>query len=200
MRQSFATAINIFNTNNGILKMAQADKLGVDSKTLLEMTDAGLLVKESRGVYRLANMPPLSNPDLVQVAMRVPAGVVCLISALAFHNLTTQIPHKVYIALPTDVKKPRIDYPPIEVIWLSEKTYSSGMEEHTIDGVKVRIYNREKTVADCFRFRNKIGQDIALEALKEYLRRPDRNIEHLLNYARINRVHNVMMPYLKAAL
>jgi len=200
MRQSFATAINIFNTNNGILKMAQADKLGVDSKTLLEMTDAGLLVKESRGVYRLANMPPLSNPDLVQVAMRVPAGVVCLISALAFHNLTTQIPHKVYIALPTDVKKPRIDYPPIEVIWLSEKTYSSGMEEHTIDGVKVRIYNREKTVADCFRFRNKIGQDIALEALKDYLRRPDRNIEHLLNYARINRVHNVMMPYLKAAL
>lgn len=147
MRQSFATAINIFNTNNGILKMAQADKLGVDSKTLLEMTNAGLLVKESRGVYRLANMPPLSNPDLVQVAMRVPAGVVCLISALAFHNLTTQIPHKVYIALPTDVKKPRIDYPPIEAIWLSEKTYSSGMEEHTIDGVKVRIYNREKTVA-----------------------------------------------------
>ncbi|MDP2975921.1 MAG: hypothetical protein Q8N45_06860 [Anaerolineales bacterium] len=145
-------------------------------------------------------MPPLSNPDLVQVAMRVPAGVVCLISALAFHNLTTQIPHKVYMALPTDVKKPRIDYPPIEVIWLSEKTYSSGMEEHTIEGVKVRIYNREKTVADCFRFRNKIGQDIALEALKDYLRRPDRNIEHLLNYARINRVHNVMMPYLKAAL
>ncbi len=132
--------------------------------------------------------------------MRVPAGVVCLISALAFHNLTTQIPHKVYMALPTDVKKPRIDYPPIEVIWLSEKTYSSGMEEHTIEGVKVRIYNREKTVADCFRFRNKIGQDIALEALKDYLRRPDRNIEHLLNYARINRVHNVMMPYLKAAL
>ncbi|MDO9128950.1 MAG: hypothetical protein Q7U34_03700 [Anaerolineales bacterium] len=142
----------------------------------------------------------MSNPDLVQVAMRVPAGVVCLISALAFHNLTTQIPHKVYMALPTDVKKPRIDYPPIEVIWLSEKTYSSGMEEHTIEGVKVRIYNREKTVADCFRFRNKIGQDIALEALKDYLRRPDRNIEHLLNYARINRVHNVMMPYLKAAL
>ncbi|MDI6768341.1 MAG: type IV toxin-antitoxin system AbiEi family antitoxin domain-containing protein [Anaerolineales bacterium] len=200
MRQSFVTAINIFSTNNGILKMAQADKLGVDSKTLLEMTDAGLLVKESRGVYRLANMPPLSNPDLVQVAMRVPAGVVCLISALAFHNLTTQIPHKVYIALPTDVKKPRIDYPPIEVIWLSEKTYSNGMEEHTIDGVKVRIYNREKTVADCFRFRNKIGQDIALEALKDYLRRPDRNIEHLLNYARINRMHNVMMPFLKAAL
>ncbi len=132
--------------------------------------------------------------------MRVPAGVVCLISALAFHNLTTQIPHKVYMALPTDVKKPRIDYPPIEVIWLAEKTYFSGMEEHTIEGVKVRIYNREKTVADCFRFRNKIGQDIALEALKDYLRRPDRNIEHLLNYARINRVHNVMMPYLKAAL
>jgi predicted transcriptional regulator of viral defense system len=164
------------------------------------MLDTGLLARESRGIYRLADLPPLSNPDLVQFAMRVPAGIVCLISALAYHNLTTQIPHKIYIALPTYVKKPHIEYPPLEVFWLSKKTYSIGIEEHTIDGVTVKVYNQEKTIADCFRFRNKIGLDIALEGLKDYLHLPNRNIEALLHYARVNRVSKVMIPYLKAAL
>lgn len=164
------------------------------------MLDTGLLVREARGIYRLADLPPLSSPDLVQVSLRMPAGIIFLISALEFHKLTTQIPYKVYIALPIGVKKPRFDYPPLEIFWLAPKTYSSGVEEHILDGVPVRVFSREKTVADCFKFRNKIGADIALEALKDYLRQPGRSIKELLGCARIDRVEKIILPYLQASL
>ncbi len=199
-RKSFDTAEKIFRKNNGILRTGQAKKMGINEYTLIQMTEAGLLIRESRGLYRLADLPPLSNPDLVQVAMRVPDSIVCLISALSFHNLTTQIPYQVYIALPRSVKAPRLNYPPLNIVYLSMLPYISGVEEHSLDGAKVRIYNQEKTVADCFKFRNKIGQDIALEALQDYIRWPDRNLNLLLEYASINRVQNVMRPYLEALL
>jgi predicted transcriptional regulator of viral defense system len=200
MRKSFAAAREVFLYNNGILRASEAHKKGVDLKTLQQMTDAGLLVREGRGIYRLTELPPLRNPDFVQASMLIPHGVICLISSLSFHNLTTQIPNKVYIALPRGTKTPKIEYPPIDVVNLSEKPYFAGIEEHEIDGVIVRIYGKEKTVADCFKFRNKIGLDIAIEALKEYLREPRRNLEVLLNYARIDRVANIMRPYIEAIL
>jgi predicted transcriptional regulator of viral defense system len=190
----------IFQQNNGILRTAQAKKLGIDPKILARMTEAGILKKEGRGIYRLANLPPLSNPDLVNVALRVPSAVFCLISALSFHNLTTQLPYKIYIAIPQGTKKPKIDYPPIDVVKLSEEAFTSGIEEHTIDGVCIRVYNKEKTVADCFKFRNKIGTDIAIEAVKDYLRNSDANLEKLLHFARINRVEAVIRPYIEAVL
>jgi predicted transcriptional regulator of viral defense system len=164
------------------------------------MCDVGLLVKESRGLYRLADLPPLSNPDFVQVAIRVPSSVICLISALSFYQLTTQIPYKIYIALPREVKAPRVEYPPLDIVYLSKMPYSAGIEKHVLDGIEVRIYSREKTITDCFKFRNKIGLDIALEALKDYLRQPNRNIQELLAYARINRVEKIIRPYLQAVL
>jgi predicted transcriptional regulator of viral defense system len=164
------------------------------------MLDCGLLVKEGRGLYRLAKTPPLSYPDLVQIALRVPEAVISLISALDFHHLTTQIPHKVYVALPKSIKRPRLDYPPVDVIWLSEKPYRAGVEEHRLDGVSVRIYGAAKTVADCFKFRNKVGEEVALEALRNYLRRPGADIEALLGYARIDRVEKTMLPYIRASL
>ena len=198
MRKSFQFAIKIFQKNNGILRTSQAIKEGIDPKTMYEMVEAGILEKEARGIYRLANLPPLSSPDLIQIAIRVQNCVICLISALAFHTLTTQTPYKIYIAIPKNSKKPRINYPPIDVVKLGKQAYSSGIDKHTIDGVEVKVYNKEKTVADCFKFRNKIGQDIAIEALKDYLGDSDRNIEKLLHYARINRVENVMRPYIKA--
>ena len=199
-RKTFETAEKIFKKNNGILRTGKAKKLGINEVILLQMCDEGLLVKEARGLYRLADLPPLSNPDLVQVAMRVPSSVICLISALAFYQLTTQIPYKVYIALPREVKAPRIEYPPLDIVYLSKKPYSAGIEKHILDEVKVRIYSREKTIADCFKFRNKTGLDIALEALKDYLRQPNRDIQGILNYARINRVEKIIRPYLQAAL
>jgi predicted transcriptional regulator of viral defense system len=166
-KKSFSNAENIFRQNNGMLRTGQAKKLGIDQPILVQMCEEGLLVKEARGLYRLADLPPLSNPDFVQVALRAPSSVICLISALNYHQLTTQIPYRVFIALPSKTKAPRIDYPPLEIVYLLMKPYSTGIEEHTIDGVVVRVYSREKTVADCFKFRNKIGLDIALEALKD---------------------------------
>jgi len=144
--------------------------------------------------------PPLSNPDFVQVALRVPDSIICLISALNFHQLTTQIPYRVYIALPQKVKPPRLEYPPLDIVYLSPKPYLAGIEEHTLDRFPVRIYSREKTVADCFKFRNKIGLDIALEALKDYVRQPGRDIPKILEFARINRVEKIIRPYLQGAL
>jgi predicted transcriptional regulator of viral defense system len=199
-RRSFQTAEKIFRENNGILRTGQAKRLGIHEPTLIQMWQAGLLEKEARGLYRLADLPPLSHPDLVQIAMRVPKAVFCLISALDFHQLTTQIPYKVYIAIPRETKAPRIEYPPLDIIYLSKKPYSAGVEQRLLDGVPVRIYNREKTVADCFKFRKKIGLDIALEALKDYLRQPKRDIEGLLKFARINRVEKIIGPYLRALL
>lgn len=200
MKKTFEHAVNIFKDHNGILRTGQAKKLGIDQPILIQMCEEGLLVKEARGLYRLADLPPLSNPDIVQVAIRVPNSVICLISALNYHQLTTQIPYRIYIALPQNTKSPRIYYPPLDIVYLSKKPYFAGIEEHILDGVSVKIYNREKTITDCFKFRKKIGLDIALEALKDYLRQPNRDIQGILNYARINRVEKVIRPYLQAAL
>lgn len=200
MRSSFVRAESIFRDNNGILRNSQARELGINPNTLLLMLEAGLLVKEGRGLYRLADLSPLSNPDLVQVSLRVPNSVICLISALAFHNLTTQIPYKIYIALPRDIKKPRLDYPPLDVIRLSKDSYSAGVVEHRLDTVKVRIYDREKTIADCFKFRRKIGYDVSMEALREYMRGTNRDLQKLIEYARINHVEKIIRPYLEALL
>lgn len=199
-RKTIKVAEKIFRENNGVLRTGQAKKLGIHEPVLIQMCEEGLLVKASRGLYRLADLPPLSNPDLVQVAIRVPDSVICLISALSFHQLTTQIPYKIYIALPREMKAPRIEYPPLAIIYLSEKQYLAGIEEYILDGFPVRIYSREKTVTDCFKFRKKIGVDVAVEALKDYLRQPERNIEAILSYARINRVEKFMRPYLQASI
>ncbi len=191
-------ATKIFQDHHGILRTQQAIHLGIAPRTLYEMRDAGLIQRESRGLYRLADAEPGSNTDLVQVALRIPKGVICLISALSFHELTTQIPHQVYVALPTDAEKPRLEYPPLRLFWLSQKAYSAGIEKHELDGIPVKIYGIEKTIADCFKFRNKTGLDVALEALRDYRRREDFNIGTQLHYARVDRVERIIKPYLEA--
>ena len=159
---------------------------------------AALLIQEGRGLYRLANEQIWSDPDLAVVSLRVPKGVVCLISALYFHQLTTQIPHEVYLALPKDSEKPRLQYPPIRFFWVSPVPFKAGIEKHTIDNVEVKVYSVAKTIADCFKFRNKIGMDVALEALREGLSQRRCTPEQILRFARINRVERVMLPYLEA--
>ncbi|MFZ2096439.1 MAG: type IV toxin-antitoxin system AbiEi family antitoxin domain-containing protein [Anaerolineales bacterium] len=193
-------AIRIFENHNGFLHTQQAIRFGIAPRTLYQMRDSGTILRESRGLYRLASADLSSNLDLVQVAMKIPKGVICLISALSFQNLTTQIPHQVYVALPNYSEKPRLEYPPIRIFWLSQKAYSAGIEDHNLNGIIVKIYRIEKTVADCFKFRNKIGLDVALEALREYRKSVAFNIETLLNYARIDRVERVIKPYLEAIL
>jgi len=164
------------------------------------MRDSGMLEAVSRGVYRLADSEPLGNPDLVTVASRVQGGVICLISALAFHELTTQIPHEVHVALLRGAEMPRLDYPPIKLYWVSNRAYSAGIETHELDGVSVRIYSPEKTLADCFKFRNKVGLDTALEAVRFYRERRNVKVDALMRYAELCRVEKVMRPYLEALL
>ena len=154
----------------------------------------------SRGVYRLADGSPLGNPDLVTVATRVPGGVICLISALAFHELTTQIPHEVHVALPRGAEEPRLDHPPIKTYRFTGEAFTEGVETHELDGVIVRIYNPEKTLADCFKFRNKVGLDTVVEAVRFYRERKRVKVDDLMRYAAICRVKKIIRPYLEALL
>ena len=135
---------------------------------------------------------------LAQVAKRVPGGVVCLLSALAFHDLTTQLPAEVWLALPEKARRPRLDYPRLRVARFSGAALSEGIEKHTIERVEVRVYSAAKTVADCFKYRNKIGIDVAVEALKDFTRTHRGGANELARFARICRVSRVMQPYLDA--
>ena len=190
----------IFANQSGILRASTAIELGVPKHVLYEMVKTGELVREAQGIYRLSETDPLGNPDLVNISLRVPRAVICLISALYFYELTTQIPHSIYFALPRDVKTPKIQHPPIWVFHYSQASYQAGIVEHELDGVKVKIFDREKTIADCFKFRQKVGMDVALEAVKDYLKQPKSNVSLLLKYARVNRVEKIIRPYLEALL
>jgi predicted transcriptional regulator of viral defense system len=147
-------SIQIFRKSGGQLRMSEAMAHGITRYMLYSLRDKGIIEQVSRGVYRLVELPPMSNPDLVTVSLRFPNAVICLISALSYHNITTQIPHAVSVAVPRDSRVPSLDYPPIQAHRFSNDAYNSGIENHSIDGVPVKIYTPEKTLADCFKFRN----------------------------------------------
>ena len=197
---TFDKAKTLFRCHGGLLRTSEALRLGVHPRTLYAMHDAGVLEQLGRGLYRLAELPPLGAPDLVAVTRKVPSGVICLISALAFHELTTQIPHAVYIALARGTEPPRLDYPPVRMFWFTGDAFTEGVEIHTLDHVSVPVYTPEKTLADCFKYRNKLGLDVAIEALKLYRQWQRMRLDELLRCARICRVEKVMRPYLEALL
>jgi predicted transcriptional regulator of viral defense system len=195
-----AKARQVFTEHGGMLRTSKAIRLGVHPRILYALRDAGEIELVGRGIYRLSTAPPLSSPDLVPIAIRIPRAVICLISALAHHGLTTQIPHVIDIALPSHANVPKVDVP-LRVFWYAEPSFRVGVEVVAIDDVSVRIYSAEKTIADCFKYRNKIGLDVAIEALRAYRERtqkPDRAA--LIKFAQINRVQKIMRPYLEAAL
>ncbi len=198
--KAFAAAVSVFCEHGGVLRTMEAVRLGVHPRTLYAMRDAGALEQIVRGLYRLADLPPLGNPDLVAVALRIPDGVLCLLSALAFHEITTQIPHEVYVALKRGAEPPRLEHPPIRVFWFTGKAFTEGIETHEMDGIKVRVYGAAKTVADCFKYRNKLGLEVALEALRLYLRKERGRPDELLRFSRICRVEKVIRPYIEALL
>lgn len=190
----------LFEINGGLLRTSHALKLGIHPRALYAMRNAGIVEAMSRGLYRLTRLSPHPQPDLVTVAVKIPRGVVCLISALAFHKLTNQIPHEVYVALKQGSEKPRLPYPPTRFFWFSGPAFSEGVDTHSIESIPIKVYNMEKTVADCFKFRHRLGLDVALEALKQYRKRRRPQTHLLLKYARINRVERIMKPYLEALL
>jgi predicted transcriptional regulator of viral defense system len=189
-----------FREHGGILHTSEALALGIHPRTLYRLREMGKVVFMARGLYRLEDAQELSEPDLVTVAAKTPRAVICLISALAFHRITTEIPHRVSIALPRGYKPPKLTYPPLEVFWFSEPAYSAGVETHILDDISCKMYSVEKTVADCFKFRNKIGLDVAIEALKLSRERKGTQPATLMHYARLCRVERVMKPYLEALL
>lgn len=190
----------VFRRHGGLMRMADAIRAGIHRRTLYAMRDAGQVEALARGLYRLADAAPLGHPDLVTVAARVPHGVVYLISALAFHEMTTQIPHEVWIAVPRNSEPPRLDYPPIRVVRLSQAPYEAGIETHRLDSVDVKVYSREKTLADCFKHRNEIGLDTVLEAVRMYKARGRVDVDAILRFAAVCRVARVARPYLEALL
>lgn len=190
--------IKLFRKQGGSLRMSKALSQGVSRKALYKMRDAGIVEPVTRGLYRLASLPPVANPDLLAVAARVPQGVVCLISALSFHELTTQVPHAVDVAIERGARKPRIDHPPTQFHWFSGPAFHQGIATHSLDGVTLRVYDPEKTLADCFRFRNQLGMDVVLEALRLWREQRPKKLNALLAYARMRHVERVMRPYLEA--
>jgi len=194
------SAKQVFQRFGGILRTSEALHHGIHRRTLYAMRDSGVLERLGRGLFRLADLPPLSDPDLVTVARKIPQGVICLISALSFHDLTTQIPHAVYVALNRGAEAPRLTHPPMRQFWFSGEAFTAGIEQHEIDGATVRVYSAEKTLADCFKYRNKIGMDTVLEALTFYRERKKLRLRELNQFAGICRVEKIMRPYIEARL
>ncbi|PAU95405.1 transcriptional regulator [Aliifodinibius salipaludis] len=194
-KEKIDNAINVFKKHGGILRTSEALDEGIYRRTLYHMEEKGFLTKLERGVYKLSDTDMLSNPDLAIVAKKIPKAKLCLVSALDFHEMTTEIPHKVHIALPRTSRDPKLDHPPIKVYRFSGKSLTEGVKEHEVDGIKVQIYNPAKTIADCFKFRNKIGLDIAIEALKDGMRENKTSFNDIERFANICRVQNVIRPY-----
>ena len=181
-----------------VLRTQDLERLGVSRKNLKKLSDEGLIEKIGRGLYRVAGSEVTEHQSLVEASKRVPQGVVCLLSALRFHGLTTQNPFAVWMAIDRKAWLPRIDHPPLQVVRFSGEALKSETETHVLQGVHVRIYSPAKTVADCFKYRNKIGLDLAIEALRDCVERKLCTFDDLWRFARICRVANVMRPYLES--
>lgn len=180
----------------GIVRVAELEVQGIPRSRLYRLVRQGAVVREARGIYVASNHLYTAGHTLAEVAKRVPGGVFCLLTALRFHELTTQNPYEVWIALPTKARKPKLDYPPLRVARFSGPAFAEGIETHQIEGVDIRVYSAAKTVADCFKYRNKVGIDVAVEALRDFSRRYRGGANELARFARICRVTRVMQPYL----
>jgi predicted transcriptional regulator of viral defense system len=183
---------------SGIVRAGDLALQGVHPMTLKRLVERGEIEREGRGLYRLAGAEVGEHYSLLQAARRVPSGVVCLLSALRFHGLTTQKPFEVWMAIERKTRRPAVDAPPLRVHYFSGEAFTAGAEEHLIEGVKLRVYSPAKTVADCFKFRYKIGVDVALEALRDTLRKRKATADEIWHYAGICRVARVIYPYLEA--
>ena len=182
----------------GVLRPRDLDPYGIPRTYLSRLCAAGKLERIGRGLYILPGSNTTEHHALAEVCKRVPNGVVCLLSALRFHEITTQAPFEVWLAIGENAWRPRLEYPPLRIARFSKASLKAGIEEHRIEGVTVRIYSPAKTIADCFKYRNKIGLDVAIEALRECWRSRRCSMNDLWYYAEICRVRNIMRPYLES--
>jgi predicted transcriptional regulator of viral defense system len=192
------TALEAFRKKDGTLRTRDLIALGVHTDALYTLRDSGHIVELGRGLYRLAEAGEAEHPDLALVAARAPDAAVCLISALSYHEITTQIPSSVQLAVPRGSYHGITLSIPVTVYRFDSKTFNKGLETHRVGGMPLKIYSAARSVVDCFKFRNKIGLDVALEALRMARQRKRVQNRELLHYARLLRVENPMSPYLQA--
>ena len=186
--------------HQGLLRPRDLAAKGIPRQYMALARRQGLVERVGRGLFRAPGTMMTENQSLAEVCKRVPAATICLLSALRFHDLTTQNPFEVWIAIGQKARAPRIDSVAARIIRFSGASLTQGVENHDVSGVPVRVYGIAKTVADCFKFRNKIGIDVAIEALRDCLRQRKMTVDDLMHYARICRVERVMSPYLEAIL
>ncbi|MBE9210576.1 type IV toxin-antitoxin system AbiEi family antitoxin domain-containing protein [Nostoc sp. LEGE 06077] len=182
----------------GIIQAKEAEALGIHRQHLKRLEQQGRLIRSARGIYTFADAPITERHTLVEVVKRVPQGVICLLSALNFHELTTQAPFEVWLAIPQKARAPKEDLLPLRIVRMSGQALESGIEKHFVEGVRVPVYSPAKTVVDCFKFRSKVGLDVALEALRECLQKKCCTVDEIWQYAKICRMQNVIRPYLEA--
>jgi predicted transcriptional regulator of viral defense system len=182
----------------GLARSCELERAGVTRTQLRRLLALGVIERVGRGLYTLPGAARTEQHDLAEAARRVPGGVVCLLSALRFHGLTTQNPFEVWMAIDRKAWRPRIEHPLLRLVYLSGPALREGVEEHDIGGVTVRVSSAAKTVADCFKFRNKIGIDVAVEALRDYRRQHPKRLEAVWRFAEVDRVALVLRPYLES--
>jgi predicted transcriptional regulator of viral defense system len=192
--------IEFLKKKGGMVSYKEIIKAGFNKAFLKDNLNSGRIQKVDRALYRLSDDFTLSNPDLVAVSIKVSKGVVCLISALAFHEATTEIPHRINIAIPRGAWANKINYPPVKFYHFASKAWEAGVEKHEIEEYQIKVYSLAKTVADCFKFRNKIGIDVAREALKTAITEKGVQPKEIMKYAEICRVDNIIKPILEAML
>jgi predicted transcriptional regulator of viral defense system len=182
----------------GIIRPRDLDAYGIPREYLRRLCVEGILERQSRGIYALRDIELTQHHSMMQTCKRLPKGVVCLLSALRFHNLTTQAPFEIWMAIDRKARLPKVEGVPLRLVRFSGEALTEGVEHHMIEGVEVRVYSPAKTIVDCFKYRNKIGLDVALEALRECRRERRCTMDDLWRFARICRVANVMRPYMEA--
>lgn len=182
----------------GLVRLRDAQARGIHPEYLRRLASRGELARVGRGLYALPDAEITEHHSLAEVAARVPHGVVCLLTALRVHDLGTQNPKNVWLAIDRKAALPRLKYPPLRIVRFSKPALTQGVEERRVEGVLVRLTTPARTVVDCFKYRNKIGLDVALEALRALRRRKDFKLDELWKYAALQRVARVMKPYLEA--
>jgi predicted transcriptional regulator of viral defense system len=182
----------------GVLRPRDLAEKGIPREYLRRLLQDGLLERTGRGIYVVAGSKPSPNHTLAEVCKRVPHGIVCLLSALQFHMLGTQAPFEVWLAIGEKSRLPKVDYPPLRIVRFSGQALTVGIKEHCIEGVTVKVFSPAKTVADCFKYRNKIGVDVAMEALRDCWKKRLATMDEFWDAAEVCRVANVMRPYLES--
>ena len=200
MDKSFTKRVLAIARRRRIIRPRDLERLGIPREYLLRLMRNGLLHRSGRGMYELAQASPTEHHSFAVVAKEIPTGVICLLSALRFHELTTQQPSEVWLGIPVRARYPIISTTAHRVVRYSDTTFKAGVDTYRIEGVSVRIFNPAKTIADCFKFRNKIGLDVALEALRDVLRQRKAKVDEIQRYATICRVSKIIRPYLEASV